>query len=199
MSKKDNNPNSKKSILNNTGGYIDISTKREIWKEIGEKLGGKFRISFTAGNVLEIHRLFIPHKKWEIKISESDTRPLKFEIKFETNKDYELTLGPEDYIEKLLKHLGKREIEIGNNKFDNHYFIKSNDEVTTLKFLSKEITRIILKHNVYSLNYCTDSGKNTSTFTSTVSRTVEKMNEFIELIYLHIKIIDKLVELNLVH
>jgi len=192
MSKEDKDSFLKRTFANNTGGYLDVSSKRKLWKEISEKLGGRFRISLTSDNVIEIHRLIIPHKKWELKISESDTRPLKFEIKFKSNNDYELTIGPEDYVEKLLKHLGKREIEIGNNEFDNNYLVKSNDEVKTIKFFSKEIIKLLLKHNVYSLSYTTNTIKHTSTFMSAISRTIDEKIAFVELIYLHIKIIDKL-------
>lgn len=198
MTKEDKDSFLKRTFSNNTGGYLDVSSKRKLWKEIGDRLGGRFKISLTKDNVIEVHRLIIPHKKWNLKISESDTRPLKFEIEFRTNNDYEVTIGPEDYVEKILKHLGKREIEIGNKEFDNYYLVKSNDEVRTFKFFSKEIIKLLLKHNVYSLSYTTNTNKHTSKLKSAVSRTIEEKLDFAELIYLHIKMIDKLEELNII-
>lgn len=187
-----------RSIIHNTEGYLDVHSKLEIWKQLGQKFKGTFKITHTAGNVLEIHRLSIPYKHWELKFSESDTQPLKLEAIFKSRNNYQLTLSHEDFIEKILKKLGKKEIEINNKDFDDKYLIESNDEYISTKFLSKEITDLILKYNIYSLHYTTDIIKDCSKLQSVVSRTIEKLEEYIEIITLYIKIIDKLHTLNLI-
>ena len=188
----------KRAFITGTKGYLDVFPERELWKQISVEYKGEFRISFNSGNEIEIHRLHIPYKKWNLKISESDTKPLKFEIEFGSQFDYELTIGWEDSIEKLLKLLGKREIEIGNKSFDEHYLINSNDREITLKFFSTEIIDCLLKYNVYSISYFTDIKKQTSNLISVISRTIDDKKTIEDLINLHFKIIDKLEELMII-
>jgi hypothetical protein len=152
------NDNKKDGILESTfvtqtHGYKDVSSKQELWRQLSVEFNGKFKISRNAGNELEILRLDIPYKKWEIKITESDTRPLKFEIEFISQLGYELTIGWKDSIDKFLKFIGIREIEIGNENFDNHYLIKSKDKEKTIRLFSSEIIDYILKYNIYSISY----------------------------------------------
>ncbi|NVO03985.1 MAG: hypothetical protein HXX09_14915, partial [Bacteroidetes bacterium] len=152
-------------------GYSDVFHKRELWSQLSEKFNGKFEIHLTSGNELEIHKLSIPFDKWELILSESDTRPIKFEIQFDSYIDYQLTIGREDTIDRLLKRLGKREIEIGNKDFDSGYTIESNDTETTIKLFSKEIIDSILKYKVYSISYSSDMKKQKSNLISVIGRT----------------------------
>ncbi|MFZ4413275.1 MAG: hypothetical protein ACOYOV_09365, partial [Bacteroidales bacterium] len=108
----------KQTFVNQTKGYIDVSLKRELWQKMSNQFKGKFKISHNSGNELEILKITIPYKNWEIIISESDTRPMKFEISFVSQIEYELIIGFEDSIEKILKRLGKKEVEVGNEMFD---------------------------------------------------------------------------------
>lgn len=106
MAKKDKDSFLKGAYVTQTHGYLDVFSKREMWKQIAEEFKGDFKIAHNSSNELEIHKLIIQYKKWVINISESDTRPLKFEIEFNSVMDYSLVLGWEDSIEKLLKNLG---------------------------------------------------------------------------------------------
>lgn len=74
-----------------TNGYIDISEKREVWKQISLEFNGQFKISKIVSTDLEIHRLTIPYKHYQIRISESETKPLKFEIDFNSLLNFKLT------------------------------------------------------------------------------------------------------------
>lgn len=179
-------------------GYSDIFPKREFWRQLSDKFNGKFEIYLTSGNELESHKLFIPFDKWEIILTESDTKPLKFEIQFDSFFDYNLTIGKEDKIDRLLKLLGKREIEIGNNDFDNNYTIESNDKETTIKLFSKEIIDCILRLEVYSIAYSTDNKKQKSSLISVISMTNDEMIVIEELIDLHFNIINKLKEQSII-
>ena len=82
MSEMKNDKYLKQVFVTQTKGYLDVSIKRELWQKISDEFKGKFKISRTSGNVFEILKISIPYKNWEIKISESDTRPMKFEISF---------------------------------------------------------------------------------------------------------------------
>ena len=179
-------------------GYSDVFPNRELWQKISEKFNGKFKVSFNSGRELEIHRLWIPFKKWELLISESDTRPLKFEINFDCLFDYQLTIGPEDLIEKIMKRLGQREIEIGNQNFDNKYLIKSNNTDLTIDLFTKEIVDCFLKYDVYSISYTLNDKKQTSKLLSVISYKIDNEKAFEELIDLHFKFISRLSELKII-
>ncbi len=173
-------------------GYLDVFSKRDLWRNVCDKFNGKLEIKSTPGNVLEMHKLTIPFEKWELVLTESDTKPLKFEINFESSVDYRLILGHEDFFVKILKRLGKKEVEIGNKEFDSLYFIETNKNFETTKLLSKEIAECILKQKVYSIAYSTDTKKQTSDLISVISMTVDNLTDIEELIDLHFEIIKNL-------
>ena len=169
-----------------------------MWRQISKEFNGEFKVSHNSGNEIEILRLNIPYKNHEIVMTESDTRPLRFEIEFNNKVDYKLTVGWEDSIEKLLKKIGKREIEIGNKEFDNHYLIRSQDKDKTTKLFSQEIVDYLLKYNVYSIIYSTNSRKGISKFSSTISRTIDKKSAYQDLVNMHFRLIDKFIEINVI-
>lgn len=190
MSKNDNDSFLKRAFVTRTNGYTDIFSKRDLWAQIAKDFDGKFRVSHTSGNELEIHRIYINYKNWEIVLSESDSRPLRFEIMFATEVDFDLVIGWEDSIEKILKKLGKREIEIGDKKFDDHYLIKSNDSDKTKRLLSSDVIDLMIKHNVYSISYQSNLKKQKSSLVSVISSTIDEKDIISDLIHLHFKLID---------
>jgi len=173
-------------------GYTDNFPKREMWREISKELNGEFKIKFNSGYELEIHNISIPYKKWNINISVSDTRPLKFQISFSSSQDFELILSWEDFIERILKKFSKPEIEIGWKEFDKHYLIKSNRSDLVKKTVTKEIQKLLLKHDVYSISYKTDSKKRTGELISVIQRRAGNKEIIIELIGMHKLLIDNL-------
>jgi hypothetical protein len=188
----------KQVFVTQTKGYNDVSLKRELWKEISNEFNGKFIISHNSGNGLEVLKIDIPYKNLEIKLSESDTQPLKFRISFISHVDYELIIGYKDSIDRLLKRLGKKEIELGNEKFDNKYLIKSKDSELTKKIITQDIIDNFLKYNIYSLAYTTEYKSRTSNLISVICRTVDDKLTIVEMIRLHMSIIDKLIESKLI-
>ena len=101
-------------------------------------------------------------------------------------------------IEKILKRLGKKEVEVGNEMFDNKYLLKSQNSEITKKILQQDIIDGFLKFNIYSFAYTTDTKRRTSKLISVISRTVEDILTMEDLIKLHMRIIDKLLELKLI-
>jgi len=198
MSKKVDENFLKQTFVTQTQGYTDVFTKRDIWSQIGKELNGTFKIVHNSGNETEKLILNIPFKNYVILLSESDTRPLKFEIYFNSILDYELVLSWEDGFDKLLKRFGLNDIKIGNEKFDNRYLIKSKDSGKTINFLSSEIITCLLIHNVYSVSYITDRKNRKAKLISTISRTIADKSTIIELIDLHINMIDKFKDLHII-
>ena len=112
--------------------------------------------------------------------------------------DYELVLGQEDSIDKLLKKFGKKEIEIGNTAFDNQYLIESKDHQNTTQLFTAEIVDLLLKYNVYSIAYSANLKKRTSNLISVVNRVTADRKSMDDLIHLYMKIIDRLEVLKIV-
>ncbi len=188
----------KGSYVTRTSGYVDVKAKEELFKEIGAMLGGVFSKSHNPGNVLSTLKIRIPYEKWEIILTESDTRPLKFQIGFEPLHNYELIIGLEDVIDKILKKLGKSEIEIGDDAFDSKYLIHSNDPDITVRLLNENARSLILKHSLYNLSYLTDNKKNISELTSVISRTIDNKEDYLDLVTLHQLLIDNLSDLKII-
>lgn len=173
-------------------GYTDNFPKREMWKEIAQELNGEFKIKHNSGNVLEIHNISIPHKKWNINISISDSRPLKFQISFSSSQDFELILSWEDFIDRIFKKFSKPEIELGWKEFDKRYLIKSNRSDLVKSTITKEIQKTLLRHNVYSISYQTDSATRTAELISVIQRRAGNKEMIFELIGMYKLLIDNL-------
>ncbi len=173
-------------------GYTDNLPKREMWKEIAKELNGEFKIKYNSGHDLEIHNISIPHKKWNINISVSDSRPLKFQISFSSSQDFKLIISWEDFIDRIIKKFSKPEIELGWKEFDKHYLIKSNRSDLVKKTITKEIQKTLLKHDVYSISYQTDLKSRTAELVSVIQRRAGNKEMIFELIEMYKLLIDNL-------
>jgi hypothetical protein len=173
-------------------GISDNFPNRAMWEDIAKKFDGKFNIKHTSGNVFEMHTVTIPHKKWNIDITVSDTRPLKFQASFSSLIDFELVISWEDFIERIFKKFGKPEIEVGWKEFDKHYLIKSNRSDLTKLILTTEIQKTLLKHNVYSISYQTETASKTAELISVIQRGAGNKEMIHELIKAYKLLIDNL-------
>jgi hypothetical protein len=192
MTKEDEESNIRKSIKGPSLGFTDNYPKRAMWEEIAKEFEGEFKIKHDAGNVLEIHHVSIPYKKWEIRISVSDSKPLKFQIDFSASQDFKMTVSWEDFIEKIIKKFVKAEIQMGWKEFDNRYLVKTNRSELVKSVLSRDIQKTMLKHNVYSLSYQTDSKKRTAELISVIQRTSGNKEMISDLIAMFQGLIDNL-------
>jgi len=188
----------KQVFVTQTKGFKDVTTKHEIWQEVANEFDAELKVSHTTDNVFKIFRINIPYNNLEIKLSESDTQPLKFEISFTSILDFELIIGIEDSIDRLLKKLGKKELELGNEEFDKKYLINSHNPEITKKLITQDIIEGFIKSEVYSFAYTSDIKKQTSNLLSVISRTIEDKDKITDLIRLHMKIIDNLKGLKIV-
>jgi hypothetical protein len=173
-------------------GYTDNYPKRQMWEEIAKELNGEFKIRSNSGHELEIHNILIPYKKWEIKISVSDSRPLKFKISFSSSQDFELLLSWEDFIERIIKKFSKPEVELGWKEFDKHYLIKSNHPDLVKRTITKDIQKTLLKYNVYSISYLTNHKTKTAELISVIQRSAGTKEMILELIDMYKLLIDNL-------
>ncbi len=173
-------------------GYTDNYPKRVMWEEIAKELNGEFKISSNSGHEIEIHNISIPYKRWEIKISVSDSRPLKFKISFSSSQDFELLLSWEDFIERIIKKFSKHRIELGWKEFDKHYLIKSNSPDLVKRTITKDIQKTLLKYNVYSISYMTNYKTKTAELISVIQKSAGTKEMILELIDMYKLLIDNL-------
>ena len=134
-----------------------------------------------------------------IKISVSDTRPLKFKINFTGRQDFELIISWEGIVEKILKKLGKKEIEVGWKEFDDKYLIQTNNSALARKVLSRNIQESIFNHNIYSISIQFDNKTKAMELLNVIQRQVSTHDHAKELIELHLKIIDSLELANIIN
>jgi hypothetical protein len=173
-------------------GYTDNFPKREMWKEIAKELNGEFKIKSGSGHELEVHNVSIPYKNWKIRISVSDSRPLKFQISFYASQDFKLILSQEDFIDKIIEKFRKPAIQSGWKEFDKYYLIKSNRSDLVKSVITKEIQKTLLRHNVYSLSYQTDPAARTAELISVIQRRAGNKEMIFELIEMYKLLIDNL-------
>jgi hypothetical protein len=184
--------NEQPNYFGSTMGYTDVHSYLEMWEGIVKELNGELKIRQTAGNVLEIHNISIPHNKREIRISVSDSRPLKFEISFSSSQDFELILSWEEFFDRILKKFSKPEIEMGWKEFDNRYLVKSNRSDLAKHILTRDIQKALLKYNVCSLSYQTNQAKGTSEMISVIQRQVGDKEMILELVNMFKLLIDNM-------
>ena len=198
MSREKDENKIQKIIKGPSLGYTDIFPKRQLWKEIAKEQNGEFKIKFNSSRELEIHNISIPHKKWSINISVSDTRPLKFQISFSSLQDFKLIISWEDFIERIIKRFSKPEIELDWKEFDQHYLIKSNRSDFVKGIFTKEIQKIMLQHNVYSISYQTDKKTKKAELISVIQRQPGDKHMIVDLIEMFKKLIDSIEKLRII-
>jgi len=189
----------KQMFVTRTQGFIDISKKRDFWKDLASEYKGTFSVKHTVSKDLERLVLKIPYKQYIIEFTESDTHPLKINCTLNANYKFEFFISYEDTIEKLLKFFGSQDIQVGDEVFDEKYLIQGEKSDLIKKVLMKEkIKAILLSNNVFSYNCIYDKKNETIQLTSLVSRTVNSKSELAELFYLFCLTIDEIEKLDII-
>jgi len=172
--------------------YKDVSSKRELWQEAGNLFNGKLTIKQTISKDLETLILKIPYKKYNIELIETDTKPLKFILDLKFIRKFEFNISWEDTMDRFFKIFGKQDIITGEKKFDSKYLIKSNNESLLKKiFIDSEVKRLIIKHNIYTINCSYNKTKDKHKILTLSNRTTDKIETLVELIKLQFLLIDK--------
>ncbi len=82
QSKNDNEINMFKELFVKDQTYKDVIKKIEVWQELESAYSGKLKIKRTRTDHIITLILNVPHKDHEIILTESDTKPLIFEVEF---------------------------------------------------------------------------------------------------------------------
>ncbi|MRT91384.1 hypothetical protein [Ancylomarina sp. 16SWW S1-10-2] len=179
-------------------GYTSNFHKREMWKEIAKSFNGEFKIKFDSSKTYEMHYITIPHKKWEISITVSDTRPLKFQVFFSSRMEFDIELSLSDFIDKILIKLDKKEIKLSSQEFNKHYLIRSSKSDLAKQLMTAKIQKAILESNLFSICYKTNTESQKAELMSMIQRSADDKDFIIALIKLHQDLIDRLSELKII-
>ena len=179
--------------------YKDVFSKKDLWKDLAELYDGEFKIKQTISKDINSFRLEIPYKNHNIILTETDTKPLKFETELKLNRKFEFNISWEDSIERVLKIFGKQDIKVGDKEFDKKYLIQSNEPGLITNILNyREISKMLLKHNIYLLTLEYDKKDEGHKLMTIKDRNTKKKEIMIELINLKFSIIDFFIDNNII-
>lgn len=184
--------------MDSNSGYLDVFPKRGIWEKLSGKFNGHFRISYDQGHAIEIFKLEVIYKNYIIILTESDTKPLKFEMGFTALQNFRLNLNTAGLIEKILIKLGKKTIRAGIENFDHQYLVESDHENLAITFLTPRLAEKILKNKISHLSIAANPKTNISKYNCTVTRKVNTEDAYYQLILLHQEIIDHLIHMKII-
>lgn len=132
--------------------YKNVLAQKTLWEDLAKSYSGDFRIKKTISKDMNTLHLEIPYKSHRVILTESDTKPFKFEIELQLNRKLEFVVGPGNGIEKFLRTFGKHFIKTGNKEFDRKYVIRTNDPQTIIRLLNyRNIFKILPDHDIYTL------------------------------------------------
>ncbi len=132
----------------------------KLWGEIAKERNGEFKHILCKApasidpinNKLKRFELNLSrHHNSTIIISTSEKHPLKVEYLFKRNPELEFQIYPEDFIEKISKFLGSKEIEIGDKAFDDKFIIKATNKAAIIYIFNNEIKSYLINSNISSI------------------------------------------------
>lgn len=171
--------------------YKDVLSKKDLWEKLSEMFNGKLQIKQTISKDINSFKLEIPYKNHKLILTETDTKPLKFEIEFKLNQKFEFNISWEDTVEKVLKRFGKQDIKIGNTDFDKKYLIQSNNPELILRLLNYEqVKQSIIKHNIYLINLVYSEKDEFHKLLTVKDRNTKELGVMLDLIKIEFSIID---------
>ena len=170
--------------------YKNVAEKKNVWQEIAGKLNGKFIVKQTVSKDVTTLVLEIPYKNYTVILTESDTKPLKSEVILELKDDLEFRLSWEDVFDRIMKFLGKQDIETGDHEFDKKYILQSNNPVKAAKIIS-QVKELILRLNIYVINLSKESS-GVYKLLIIKDRNTSKIDEILDFIELNFRFIDGL-------
>lgn len=139
-----------RSIIPESQAYIDVEKKKGIWEKFCKVNNGTIKIKRTIDNTLSKMEMKIPYGNYEIIYKKSDIHPLKIQCEFNNERDFRFQITEEDFIEKIIKSIHNKEIEIGNKEFDNKYLLVTNDKERLTKILSNRKLRDLIMNNKFT-------------------------------------------------
>jgi hypothetical protein len=171
------------------------------WQLIADKYHGHFRNILSKSPAI-IDPIDNEIRRFEMQIqicgetiilTASENHYFKLDYKFRKKFDFEIQIYPEDFIEKMSKLFGLKELEIGNSNFDNKYIIKSNNDDIARKILNETIQDNLTKFELVSLQLTSDKDSQLMILPYINEENYDELNEFI---IFSKQLIERIIEIN---
>jgi len=134
--------------------WSDMEILMRNWKKFADENSGEFKIinvhSYANHEdpILKKFELKIPFNNGQILFITTEFKPLKVSYSFNKDISNEFLIYNEDFTDKILKHFGFKEIEIGDPSFDNKFIIKGSNELFMRKILSFELKEFLKENDI---------------------------------------------------
>jgi len=182
-------------------------TRKKGMVDLQEALGGQLiESSWGRGPYLSLS-----YKNWDIVVDyfvvstgQSAITYTRLRTVFVQKTDFEFKISKEGLLSKLGKALGAQDIEVGDEDFDAHHIVKSNDELMITRLLNNEIKTHIDFHRSYTFELkkknqfglkCVDGEKGLSFLTPHVMKESEDIKHLVDLFQMTL---DQLLDLGII-
>lgn len=132
----------------NKYSWTEIALLKEKWGKLAQDNNGIFRAFITNDCEYRRFEITIPFGHGDICFNTNEFRPLKTTFEFSQAIDFEFLIYEEDYLDKISKLFGANEIIIGDELFDQRFFIKGDDPKRLKYFLTSNIRAFLLEHKI---------------------------------------------------
>lgn len=138
-----------------TLGILDISKKKELWKEFAEFSTGKLKILYTKSREYVTLKLELSHKEIPIVFTESDTKPLKISIEiWDVKNSSSFILSRKGgFIDNLMNSFIKNKVFVNSRAFNKAFILTCEDKnFAKLMFDDESMQRLVLSKEVQSIS-----------------------------------------------
>ena len=132
---------------------------QENWENLAKQLEGTFKtinVRSTANigdPTLRKFKLTIPVDGEQITLLSTEFNPLKLSCTFNFISKNEFLIYPEDFMDRISKFLGYREIQLEDPEFDKAFMIRSKNKEFIKKLLPIRTRKFLLEHHVTNFKY----------------------------------------------
>jgi len=128
--------------------WSEIDLLMENWQKLAEENQGKSKTIVIGDGTYRRFELKIPFSDGEIEFITDECKPLKVKYSFKKRLGFEFLIYPEDFMDRISKLFGNKEIITGDKLFDDKYFIKGNDELLVKSILTPSLRNYLLENSV---------------------------------------------------
>lgn len=102
--------------------WSEIDQLTDTWQKLAEENQGESKTIVIGDGTYRRFELKIPFSEGEILFVTDECKPLKISYGFKNASGYEFLIYPEDFMDRVLKHFGQKEIITGDEEFDKKIF-----------------------------------------------------------------------------
>jgi hypothetical protein len=120
----------------------------EKWGKLAKDNNGVFKTFVDKVGGLHRFEMDILFSDGEIRFTTNEQRPLKVAFEFGSVPNFEFLIYEEDYTDKISKFFGAKEITLGDDLFDQRFFIKGEDKKAISSVLTSNMRTFLLENKI---------------------------------------------------